>query len=205
MKITIRTAAIAVALSLAGAASAQQQPNHIRVGLGVGLPTSELSTLFATAGGGSAGIMPPQIYVPIDFTPSFRLEPEVGFITTSQDGGDSAAYYTVGAGAFYMMQLAQQAHLYVGGRLLLGFERSTNANAGGSGFDAKTKGTDLFLGAVFGGEILPHPRLGIGAEAQLGRWGIGDRDTTVAGVTTTTNGGSSWQTNGIIFVRFYFN
>ncbi len=203
MKNTIRIAAIAVALSLAGAASAQQQPHHIRVGLGVGLPTSEISSVFATAIGNASGLMPAQIYVPIDFTPSFRLEPQVGFVTSSQDGGDSAAYYTFGTGAFYMMELAQQAHIYVGGRLLLGFERSTNV--GGGGFEAKTKGTDLFLGAAFGGEILPHPRLGIGAEAQLGRWGIGDRDTTIAGNTTTTNGGSSWQTQGVIFVRFYFN
>jgi hypothetical protein len=172
MKITLRAAAIAVALSIAGAASAQ---NHIRVGLGVGLPTGgEFTTLFAqTNAGSNAGIIPPQIYVPIDFTPFFRLEPEVGFVTSSQDGGDSAAYYVFGTGAFYMMELAQQAHLYAGGRLLLGFERSTNA--GGGGFDAKTKGTDLYIGASFGGEILPHPRLGIGAEAQLGRWGIGVR------------------------------
>ncbi len=207
MKTTLRAAAIAVALSVAGAASAQQQPqqtNHIRVGLGVGLPTGgELSTLFAqTQAGSNAGIIPPQIYVPIDFTSSFRLEPQIGFVTSSQSGGDSAAYYTFGTGAFYVMQLAQQAHLYVGGRLLIGLERSETQVGG---FTAKTKGTDFFLGAAFGGEILPHPRLGIGAEAEIGRWGIGDRDTTVAGNTTTTSGGSAWQTQGIIFVRFYFN
>ncbi|HEX9053103.1 MAG TPA: outer membrane beta-barrel protein [Anaeromyxobacter sp.] len=205
MKNLVRLTLALCALALASPASAQQQGNPVRVGLGVGLPTGgELTTLFAqTQAGSNAGIIPPQIYVPIDFTPSFRLEPEIGFVTSSQDGGDSAAYYTFGAGAFYMMQLAQQAHLYVGGRLLVGLERSTTN--GGGGFQTKTKGTDLFVGAALGGEILPHPRIGVGAEAQLGRWGIGDRDETTAGVTTTTPGGSAWQTNGIIFVRLYFN
>jgi hypothetical protein len=203
MKNVLRIAAVAVALSFAGAASAQQQPKT-RVGIGVGLPTSELSNLFGqAAAGATVPLMPAQIYVPIDFSPNFRLEPQVGFITASQDGGDSASYYTLGTGAFYMMPLAQQAHMYVGGRLVIGWERS-EAQTGG-GFTAKTKGTDLWLAGAFGGEILPHPRLGIGAEAQLGRWGIGDRDTTSGGATTTTNGGSSWQTQGVIFVRLYLN
>jgi hypothetical protein len=204
MKNVLRIAALAVALSFAGAASAQQaQPSKTRFGIGVGLPTGgELTSLFATGGAGSNSVLPPQIYVPIDFTPNFRLEPQVGFVTTSQDGGDSSSYYTLGTGAFYMMPLAQQAHMYVGGRLAIGWESSENQ---GGGFTVKTKGTDLWLAGAFGGEILPHPRLGIGAEAQLGRWGIGDRETTSGGVTQTTNGGSSWQTQGVIFVRLYLN
>ncbi len=203
MKTPLRVAAVFAAAALAGTASAQQQPDHVRVGLGVGLPTSELSSLFSTATVGTAGLLPAQIYVPIDFTRHFRLEPEVGIIARSQDGGNDAAYYTFGAGAFYVSPLAQSAHLYAGGRVVLGLERSTT-NAGG-GFDTKTKGTDVYVAAAFGGEVLPHPRIGIGAEAQLGGWAIGDRKSTTAGVTTTERGGSSVQTQGVIFVRLYFN
>jgi hypothetical protein len=204
MKTPLRAAAIAAALSLAGAASAQQQPGRVRVGLGVGLPTSELSSLSSTAPAGSAGLLPAQLYVPIDLG-SFRLEPELGFIAVSQDGGSSASYWAVGTGAFYLMQLAEQARLYVGGRLVIGLEdRKDVGGVGGGNLTSTTHGTDAYLAATFGGEVLLHPRVGLGAEAQLGHWWIGERKTSSGGVTATEPGGSSWQTQGVIFVRLYF-
>jgi hypothetical protein len=199
MKNPLRTAALAVALSAAGAASAQQQPGHVRVGVGVGLPTSELTSFFAMAAPGTtAGLLPAQIYVPVDFTPSFRVEPEFGFISIHQDGGSDASYYTFGAGAFWMLPLTASAHTYLGGRAVVGLERST-ANAGG--VETRTRGTDLYLAAAFGGEVLPHPRIGVGAEAQVGWWQIGDRTSA----SITEPGGSSLQTQGVIFVRVYLN
>jgi hypothetical protein len=208
MKKTLRIAALAVALSLAGAASAQQaQPassaHRTRVGIGVGLPTNEFSTI--VAGGADLGVgIVPQLYVPIDLTPRFRLEPQVGILTVDQDGGTDTSIWSIGAGAFYLMPLGQQAQLYVGPRLLLSFFHQDNPVGGG--IVEKTSGTDWFLAAALGGELMPHPRIGVGAEAQLGRWGIGDRETKATGFPTqTTPGGSSWQTQGIIFVRVYLN
>jgi hypothetical protein len=207
MTTTLRLAALAAALSLAGAASAEEASQRgVRAGVGVGLPTSELTSLFAQSGSGvTTGLLPAQIYLPIDFTPRFRLEPELGIVTASQRGGSSGSYYTVGTGAFYLMPLAQAAHLYAGGRFVVGWESGKAVGVSGpSGFTTTTKGTDLYFAGAFGGEFLPHPRIGLGAEAQVGYWSIGDRTSTTAGVSTTQNGGSSWQTLGVMFVRVYF-
>jgi hypothetical protein len=72
------------------------------------------------------------------------------------------------------------------------------------GFDfVERDGTDLYIAAALGGELQPHPRISVGAEAQLGYFNIGDRDVTEPGVSFEEPGGSSIQTQGIIFVRVY--
>lgn len=201
MKTMLRTAAIAVALTLAGAASAQQasQARAPRLGIGIGLPTSELGALIA--GGGTSGIAP-QIYVPINVTPKLRVEPQIGILTLNEDSGTDSSFFSLGAGAFYAMDLGDRALLYVGPRLILGFFNSKEPFGGG--VTAKTSRTDWYIGAALGGEAFLHPRLSLGGEAQLGRWGIGDEETKVPGFPTDTQpGGSSVQTQGVIFVRVY--
>ncbi len=206
MKTPLRAAALAVSLGFAGAASAQQPApsrGETHVGIGVGLPTSELATLLSSVGGGATpGVLPAQIYVPIDVGRSFRIEPQVGVFSLKQNGGGELSYYSAGAGAFWLAPVAERAHLYLGGRLAVEWFRAESS--GGPGVLTTTKGTDVYLAAAFGGEVKPHPRLGIGAEAQVGRWWIGDRSQTTSGSTTVEPGGSSWQTQGILFVRVYF-
>ncbi len=91
MKTPLRIAALAAALSFAGAASAQQppQPSRTRIGLGVGLPTSELSSFNTFTGGVNSGVLPAQLYLPIDVGPGLRIEPQLGLFTSRQDGGEA--------------------------------------------------------------------------------------------------------------------
>lgn len=200
MKNAFRVAALAAALALAGTASAQEASKGNRFGFGVGLPTSELAGLFA--GGVSSGLVP-QIYLPINVTPAFRIEPQFGILTLSEDGdlGSDASYVTLGAGAFYVASLGQQADLYVGPRLLLAFFREENPTGVGT---EKISRDDWFLAAALGGEYMPHPRVAVGAEVQLGRWSIGDEKTEFPGAPTDeAPGGSSVTTQGVLFVRVY--
>jgi hypothetical protein len=200
---TLRTAALAVALTFAGSASAQpaRTTDRARLGIGVGLPTSSLDGLVNLLALGDAGVQPAQIYLPIAITPAFRLEPQFGLFTLDQDGGDSLSVFTLGAGAFHVMGLGDSADLYAGGRLAVSW---LSEETEGGGFVEQRDGTDLWIAAALGGEVLLHPRIGIGAEAQLGRLGIGDREVTTAGIPQPDEpGGSSWQTRGVIFVRVY--
>ncbi len=198
-----RIVAAAATLAAAVPAAAQQaQETQGRVGLGVGLPTSEIAPLLATGIGVGGGIVAPQLYVPINVTPNIRIEPQVGLLTVHDDAsGDELSYKSIGTGVFWLMPLGGNADMYVGPRLVLSFFREKNV--GGGGVVTETTGTDVFVAAALGGEIAVHPRFSVGAEGQLGYTSIGDRDVTAAGVTVTVAGGSGWITQGIIFARFY--
>lgn len=196
MKKTFRLAAALAAIALAVPAAAQESSSG-KVGIGVGLPTSELGALF-TDGDAS---LPAQIYVPINLLPNLRLEPQIGVLSVNRDDNYDLSIWSIGAGVFYMMPLGQQAQLYVGPRLVLSFYDRKDYD--GPTLDRETEGTDLYLAAALGGELQPHPRISVGAEAQLGYFNIGDRDVTRPGVSYTEPGGSSIQTQGVIFVRVY--
>ncbi len=197
----IRIVALASALAAAAPAIAQQQGSQARIGLGIGLPTSELAPLILLDFGGGAGITP-QLYVPINLTPNIRIEPQIGILTLNDDATDSSAsYWSIGTGAFWVMPLGGNVGMYVGPRLVLSFLNVEDV--GGTGVVTKTEGTDVFVAAALGGEYSVTPRFSVGAEGQLGYTSIGDRDTTVGGVTVTTQGGSSWATQGVLFVRVY--
>lgn len=197
MKKTLHLAAALAALALAVPAAAQESSSG-KVGIGVGLPTSELGALFT---GGDASL-PAQIYVPINLLPNLRLEPQFGILSVDRDDTFELSIFSIGAGVFYMMPLGQQAQLYVGPRLVLSkFNRKDWHDPGDV---TEQEGTDMYLAAALGGELQPHPRISVGAEAQLGYYSIGDRDVTRTGLPTVTEpGGSSIQTQGVIFVRVY--
>jgi hypothetical protein len=58
---------------------------------------------------------------------------------------------------------------------------------------------------VLGGEYFISPKFSVGAEAQLGATFYGDVDEEALGVTVTVNRDlTSWQTNGVIFMRYFF-
>ncbi len=197
MKTMLRLAAVVAAVALAVPAAAQESTSG-RVGIGVGLPTSELGALFT---GGDA-TLPAQIYVPINLLPNLRVEPQIGILSVDRDDTFELSVWSIGAGVFYMMPLGQQAQLYVGPRLVLSL---FNEKDWDGPFDVtEREGTDLYIAAALGGELQPHPRISVGAEAQLGYFNIGDRDVTRTGNPTVTEpGGSSIQTQGVIFVRVY--
>src|SRR6266498_790520 len=87
MKISLRAAAALAAVALSTPAFAQQQQVSAgsRFGIGVGLPTEQglLINAFDNIGFGPAAA--PALYFPINVTPSFRLEPQIGRVSVSRD------------------------------------------------------------------------------------------------------------------------
>ncbi len=197
----IHVFAAVAALACAMPAAAQQRTQPF-VGLGVGLPVSELGTI-AGVFGIDGGLVAPQLYVPINLTPNVRVEPQFGFLTWHDDAtGEERSFKSVGTGVFFVMPFGENADLYVGPRLALSFFRQREP--AGAGLFVKRSATDVFFAAALGGEVAVHPRLSVGAEGQLGYTSLGDVDVTdETGATRTVPGGSSWATQGVLFVRVY--
>jgi hypothetical protein len=196
----IMLAAAAAALAVAPAALAQQK-DAVKVGLGLGMNVNQIvqpSSLNWT------GIPPVAVYVPIQISPQFRVEPWLGFWTYSQSDypgrvGDMSSYaWDIGVGALWYFQPASPLGLYLGGRLGLTF-------SGGEIDPGVTASeTDFRIQAVAGAEYFIVPRFSFGAELQLGPTFYGDPSVEAAGVTTTPSRGLvSWQTNGVLFFRYF--
>ncbi|HEX9308906.1 MAG TPA: hypothetical protein VF894_15540 [Anaeromyxobacter sp.] len=204
MKISLRAAAALAAVALSTPAFAQQQQVSAgsRFGIGVGLPTEQglLINAFDNIGFGPAAA--PALYFPINVTPSFRLEPQIGRVSVSRDaGGGKGAVTDLGVGAFFVKALGPQVQVYVGPRLILSWFSRTDPGPTPDKFKAR----DTFFVAALGGEYLPHPRFAVGAEGQLGLVSIGDTEITdgVTGFKTEAAGGSATVLQGVLFVRVY--
>lgn len=197
-KITMLAAA-AAALAVAPAALAQQK-DAVKVGLGLGM---NLSQIVQPGTLNFANVAPVAIYVPVQVNPSLRIEPWLGFWTWSQNGPDSTYAWDLGVGGLYYFQHASPLGLYLGGRLGLTF--SGGETTTGGGVTTTSSETDFRIMGVCGAEYFISPRFSIGAEAQLGVTFYGDVSDTTAGVTVTVARDLvSWQTNGVLMLRYFF-
>ncbi len=193
-------AAAAAALAFAPTALAQQK-EPVKVGLGLGMNVNQL---LQPTDLNSAGVAPVAIYVPIQITPQLRVEPWLGFWTYSQNNFPgrntdmSRHAWDLGVGGLWYFQQASPLGLYLGARLGLTF-------SGGEIDPGVTfSETDFRILAVTGAEYFIAPRFSVGAEIQLGVTFYGDQSTTTAGVTVTPSRGLlSWQTNGLVFFRYF--
>lgn len=195
-------AAAAAALAFAPAARAQQK-EPVKVGLGLGMNVNQL---VQPADLNSIGIAPVAIYVPIQIGSQFRIEPWLGFWTYSQNdfpgrNSDMSWHaWDLGVGGLWYFQPASPFGLYLGARLGLTF----SGGESDPGFTFSE--TDVRILAVTGGEYFIAPRFSVGAEIQVGPTFYGDPSfkDAVTGVTTTPDRGLiSWQTNGILFFRYF--
>jgi hypothetical protein len=181
-------------------AAAAQQKDSVKVGLGVGM---NLNQIVQPATLNAATVSPVAIYVPIQVSPSLRIEPWLGFWTWSQNGPASLYAWDLGVGGLYYFQPANPLGLYLGGRLGLTFSGGEATNGGG--VTTTTTETDFRIMGVCGAEYFISPRFSIGAEAQLGVTFYGDVSDETAGVTVTVNRDlTSWQTNGVLMLRYFF-
>ncbi len=174
-------AALAVAVPAHAAPAYTSDSERPKLGVGVGIYPFGTEILGA----------PVDIYVPIMLAPQFRLEPFVGFLTSSNDARDQSDL-TIGAGFFFVQRIAQPADMYLGGRVMLNFA-STKPNGGSS-----SSGTDFAIAAAAGAEYYLVPKFSIGLEAQLGFYSQ-SKESNAQGLGTT-----GFFTNGVGFLRFYF-
>jgi len=204
----LRIAAAAAALALAAPAVAQQstQTTQGKVGIGVGMPTTEVGSFFNTLNSITGVPEGPQIYVPINVTPNLRIEPQFGYLSNNDDELDETdSSFTLGAGVLYLMPIAQQTNLYVGGRLALTWAKDESHPGFAGGALVKTTQRSTMFAPVLGGEYVPNPRFSVGAEGQLQFVSLGDPKQEVAGGgTATAQGGSIKSTQALLFVRVYF-
>ncbi len=136
--------------------------------------------------------IPARIYVPIQLSQTFRIEPEVGIATFSTPGTDGAAW-SIGSGFFLTQPLAPTTLLYVGPRLVLGFDHAKQGGLSGTG-------VDLGIVAAVGGEQFLSDHFSLGAEASLGyvyRPEVSDRGIVLLRRV------DGFTTQGILFVRVY--
>jgi hypothetical protein len=165
------------ALALAAPAAAQEA--RAKIGVGVAIDS------FAQGG------PTVEVYLPIDITPQFRLEPSLGISTTDRPAGQTdSSDVTVGLGAFMLQKVAAPVDVYFGGRLKLNFAH-VSPPVGPS-----DSGTDVILAAAVGGEYYLVPKFSLGLEGQLGYYS--NSSAAKAGE------GSGFFTTGLAFLRVYF-
>jgi hypothetical protein len=207
---THRIAVMAVVLaSLLGsptALGAEPDESIPTVGVGVGV---SLGNAFS---GGSPFTSPVAVYVPINISEHFRLEPSFGYwyvgkgtSTTILNGSASQGGYDVdvGLGAFYVFRPVHPFAVYLGGRLGLNF--SGNSEQPLSGVITETSELDFYVSPTLGLEWSIVRAFSVGGEAQAAfRW-YGDPTVSVGGASTSVSR-SKFGTGfaAILFMRLYF-
>ncbi len=173
---------LAAVLLLASGTDAVAQ--EARPTLGFGLATSMRSSAVRQ----SPTVL---IFVPIGLG-KLRIEPQVGFVrgSVALPGASTNVRTTllVGAGALWELARTPRTSVYAGGRFGLVYTKDARGSASEDGFG---EGAALALG----GEYFPAPFVSLGAEAQVGveaaQWEHAGSDVTA-------------ETEGLLFVRFYF-
>lgn len=225
---------VAALLGLGLAATAYAEPFAPRAGIGLGLSTENgllpvLKLISTTAANAFAG---PTVYVPLQLTSYFRLEPSLSYtsLTRSTDTQETASSpsstktqsisaYTIGLGGYYVSTPTEGVRVYAGPRIaaISASEESSFANSPdplGRSNAAVTKTivtetTGFSVAGVVGAEYYPHPRLAVGAEAGISHTTFSNPTTTVTpapaepDTTVSTKTESSTQIIGTLFLRIF--
>ena len=147
------------------------------------------------------------IYLPINLGPAFRLEPLLGFGTTSYDwegdADDSETNMQLGLGIYPTIRRGS-AVIYIGGRIVMGFGSEEDKDNNG---DVYVEYSDFSfgIGPILGGEYYFNPHISLGGEMSI----------MFASTTTKTDYKNQFQddeedkitriaTNSMVFIRFYF-
>jgi len=168
---------------------------------GIGIAIIDLQKLFEMST--SNGIANATITVPIIISPTFRIEPEVGYFNASQsadvDGttyDQSATTWNIGVGIL-PQKVYETFTLYYGGRV--GYLSQKMTEEAGVNKDEETT-TGFYIAPTVGGEHNFSDHFSIGAEAQIVYGSLtnedDDRDYDVDL--------SLLETRGLIYFRFYF-
>ena len=184
-----------MALGIAATASGEQRrvitAKERQVGFGVALAPS------------NALPVPVAIYIPINVSKQFRLEPEFGFTVSTLNDADgsetSTQQFRIGTGAFFVQKLGKTVRLYVGPRITVLL--TTIENSPESGDTVETSNTSFNVGGSLGGEYFFTSRFSMGAEAQINFTSIGETEVDGEG---TGGDGSVIGTNSLVFFRTWF-
>ncbi|MDH5467088.1 MAG: hypothetical protein OEY25_06695 [Candidatus Aminicenantes bacterium] len=130
------------------------------------------------------------IYMPIDISSKFRLEPEIGFLLQSESAGiweETSIALSVGLGIFAMKQ-KEKINIYYGART--GFIIDSYVIV------TRRTRTDFYIGPALGGEYFFSNHFSLGGEIQL--------SYAFIGIFEGGANGSEMKTKPLVFVRWYF-
>ena len=166
---------------------------------GIGVNVLELSGIMY--GNGAT------IYLPINLGPAFRLEPLLGFSSTSYDyegdADDSETNTVLGLGIYPTIRRGS-AVIYIGGRIVMGFGSEEDKDNNGDVY-AEYSDFSFGIGPILGGEYYFNPHISLGGEMSI----------MFASTTNKTDYKDQFRsdeedkftriaTNSMIFIRFYF-
>ena len=194
----MRRALALLALLVAPALASAQPGSTTRFGLGVKLEPSSVSV--PNQNGFQFGASP-VISVPIDISGVVRIEPEVGYLSSSQDnnGQEFTARQTVLGVAISALVPANDITLTAGGRVRY-LRNSFEFDFGGSNTSESTSSA-LAIGPVVGGEYPFSRRFAIGGEVGLEYRSFSFDDDN--GGSRNDVDASSVSTTAAVTVRFF--
>lgn len=147
------------------------------------------------------------LYLPINASPTLRLEPEFGVLSTSSStsgsGGGSSSSATslrVAVGIFSLLKRHGSAQLYVGPRI--GIQRTSSSSTFPGNPTSTSSETDLMLAMALGGEYYFSPHFSLGGEAQLEYVKYGTPSYSPSQGTPDVSR-HLISTNELVFVRLY--
>jgi hypothetical protein len=162
--------------------------------LAAGLLVPGLSTAAQVGIGGSVRSDDSAIYIPINVTPGFRLEPFFNWLdteTTSSGTTFSLEGRTLGVGGFFQMNLHERVQTYLGGRLGY-FEAEVSGGLG-------TEDSEGFsIEPTLGAEFFVTDRFSVALEAFLYHRET-DADSSFAGSEESESTGTDTR----LLVRFF--
>jgi len=179
-----------------------QEATKAETKIGIGIAIIDMEKLFEfNMSQGLAAYA--TITVPIITSPGFRIEPEIGYGSYSQDYTSNGTNYEgnvsswrIGVGIF-PQRMYGDFTLYYGGRI--GYISQKQTSEVGSNKEEETT-SGFFIAPAIGGEHNFSDHFSIGAEAQVVYGSLkneeDDRDFDVDI--------SLFDTRGLIFFRFYF-
>ncbi|HTP53329.1 MAG TPA: outer membrane beta-barrel protein [Anaeromyxobacteraceae bacterium] len=177
-----------------------------RVGVGVGV---NLGNVFS---GGSLAASPVDVFVPINVTDSFRLEPSFGYwyvgrgITVSGLNGASTSTggYAVEAalGGFYLLRPTPPFTVYLGGRVGVAFIGHSSQDV--AGVVTSVSETDMYVNPTLGLEWAVSRNFSVGGEAAPAFRFYFNPTVTVGNVSTNVSG-SKFGTgfDAVLLMRLY--
>jgi hypothetical protein len=141
------------------------------------------------------------IYMPIDVSKAFRIEPMLGFLYRKDDytildgavsATDTTTQLNIGTGVFGVTQLAESASVYYGGRVgYTAVERKASSvgtlPGGGSPQSTRDKSDGFFLAPTVGIEYRFSDHFSIGGEAALTYTKVDGDQYTEETTSTSTN------------------
>lgn len=125
------------------------------------------------------------IFVPLQISPHWRVEPEFGILSIRDNTTSGAAsqqqswqYTRFGTGVFYAWQPIASTQLYTGVRSGLLWYTTTRQTTNDIPQEQQSAQWSYYTGLCLGGEYYFSPHFSIGAEVQLYYVHIGNRSST---------------------------